>query len=154
MAYYCIHVALMSGKSVEISVCSEALLEYVKLQAQTGLHTGRADLLNSSGQLLATHQTVGEAGVKEGDVLTLQLRQTSVAAAGNRMGRAFAAVLCDSSVKTWGSADHGGDCSAVREQLKTVRQIKANSNAFAAILDSGHVVTWGTSMFGGDAGRC
>ena len=30
---------------------------------------------------------------------------------------AFAAILGDGSVVTWGSADWGGDCTAVRDQL-------------------------------------
>ena len=56
---------------------------------------------------------------------------------------AFAAVLGDGSVVTWGKADSGGDSGAVRGQLKTVQQ--ANEQAFAAILGDGSVVTWGNA---------
>ena len=54
---------------------------------------------------------------------------------------AFAAILEDGSVVTWGDADYGGDSSAVRDQLKGVQQIQATFRAFAAILEDGSVVT-------------
>ena len=66
--------------------------------------------------------------------------------------RAFAAILEDGSVVTWGHASHGGDSSAVRDQLKGVQQIQATGKAFAAILEDGSVVTWGASAdCGGDS---
>eukprot|EP00439_Symbiodinium_sp_Y106_P080751 s27_g19.t1 len=43
----------------------------------------------------------------------------------------------------WGDADFGGDCSAVRDQLKNVQQIQASGGGFAAVLADGNVVTWG-----------
>ena len=46
------------------------------------------------------------------------------------MFSAFAALLCDRSVVTWGDASRGGDSSAVREQLKNVQQIQASQRAF------------------------
>ncbi|OLQ12427.1 hypothetical protein AK812_SmicGene3623 [Symbiodinium microadriaticum] len=59
-------------------------------------------------------------------------------------------MLRDGSVVTWGLAFVGGDCSAVRDQLKNVKQIQATREAFAAILGDGSVVTWGEAHFGGD----
>ena len=64
---------------------------------------------------------------------------------------AFAAILGDGSVVTWGGARYGGDSSAVRDQLKGVLQIQAAHLAFAAILEDGSVVTWGDAEFGGDS---
>ena len=52
---------------------------------------------------------------------------------------------------TWGTADFGGDTTAVQEQLKTVQQIQATRFAFAAILVDGTVVTWGVAHAGGDS---
>ena len=49
-----------------------------------------------------------------------------VALAATKRGRlcsAFAAILGDGSVITWGDADYGGDHAAVLEQLKNVQQI-------------------------------
>ena len=67
-------------------------------------------------------------------------------------GSAFAAILDDGSVVTWGDAEFGGDSSAVQTQLKNVKQIQGTRyGAFAAILDDGSVVTWGDAEFGGDS---
>ena len=54
---------------------------------------------------------------------------------------AFAAILIDGSVVTWGAPGLGGDSSGGRDQLKIVRQIQATYVAFAAILADGSVVT-------------
>ena len=44
-------------------------------------------------------------------------------------GGAFAAILDDGSVFTWGEAEYGGDCSAVQGQLQSERQI-GDSNCY------------------------
>ena len=68
---------------------------------------------------------------------------------------AFAAILADGSVVTWGGrnsgAGSGGDSSGVKDQLKGVQQVHATDSAFAAILADGSVVTWGDRYFGGDS---
>ena len=48
-------------------------------------------------------------------------------------GWAFAAILADGSVVTWGDAERGGESSAVQDQLITVQKIQASCCAFAAI---------------------
>ena len=65
--------------------------------------------------------------------------------------KAFAAILEDGSVVTWGDSHYGGDSSAVQHQLRNVQQIQAADKAFAAILEDGSVVTWGDSHYGGDS---
>ena len=70
------------------------------------------------------------------------------AADSSHMMRAFAAILEDGSVVTWGDAEVAGDSSAVRDQLKGVQQIQATFRAFAAILEDGSVVTWGDQRLG------
>ena len=57
--------------------------------------------------------------------------------------------LADGSVVTWGDGDHGGDSSAIRDQLRGVQHIQATDCAFAAILADGSVVTWGDGDHGG-----
>ena len=47
---------------------------------------------------------------------------------------AFAAILGDGSVVTWGHRGYRGDSSAVKDQLKNVQQIQASDVAFAAVL--------------------
>ena len=64
---------------------------------------------------------------------------------------AFAAILGDGSVVTWGDSDYGGDSSAVPEQLRNVQDVQASHAAFAAVLDNGSIVTWGSSGGGGDS---
>ena len=51
--------------------------------------------------------------------------------------RAFAALLADGSVVTWGDALHGGDSHLVQHRLKEVRQIQAAEESFAALLRDG-----------------
>ena len=65
--------------------------------------------------------------------------------------RAFAAILADRSVVTWGYVEYGGDSRAVQDQLQSVQQIQATEGAFAAILADGSVVTWGNVEYGGDS---
>ena len=65
---------------------------------------------------------------------------------------AFAAILEDGSVVTWGDRSFGGDSSSVQDQLRCVQQIQATGMAFAAILEDGSVVTWGNAVFGGGSG--
>ena len=64
---------------------------------------------------------------------------------------AFAAILGDGSVVTWGHEHYGGDSHAVQDQLKNVQHIQATSTAFAAILVDGSVVRWGNARHGGES---
>ena len=139
MAFDSVSVALMSGRAVEVAATSETRLEHVKLQAEETLQVGRGVLLNHRGELLATDQTLAEASLKPGEILTLHVRPILVAATAG----AFAARLGDGSVETWGSRTSGGDSSLAQGRLRNVRQICASDHAFAAILDDGSVVAWG-----------
>ena len=56
---------------------------------------------------------------------------------------AFAAILADGSVVTWGNPDRDGDCFAVQDQLRNVRQIQAAKRTFAAIFADASVAAWG-----------
>ena len=48
--------------------------------------------------------------------------------------RAFAAIIGDGSVVTWGAADMGGDSSVVQDNLKHVQQIQATETALLPFL--------------------
>lgn len=69
--------------------------------------------------------------------------------------RAFAAVLEDGKVITWGDPPYGGDITSVealqRSQRSQVRKIQATDAAFAALTADATVVAWGDPKFGGDA---
>ncbi|CAE7719238.1 unnamed protein product, partial [Symbiodinium pilosum] len=69
-----------------------------------------------------------------------QLRNVQVISATRS---AFAALLADGTVVTWGDAATGGDSRHVQELLKDTRHIEASDKAFAAILGNGSIVTWG-----------
>ena len=45
---------------------------------------------------------------------------------------------------------HGGDISAVQDQLRNMQQVQGTECAFAAILADGSAVTWGDVEYGGD----
>ena len=76
-------------------------------------------------------------------------RSAQECAAGSGHICAFAAILADGSVVTWGSTRH--DSSEVQDQLRNVQQVQATDHAFAAILADGSVVTWGDPLDGGDS---
>ena len=63
---------------------------------------------------------------------------------------AFAAILADGSVVTWGNPVTGGTCIHVQSQLRRVSQIQATDRAFAAITEGGSIVAWGDVRYGGD----
>ena len=64
---------------------------------------------------------------------------------------AFAAVLADGLVVTWGDDAAGGDSASVASQLCDIQQIQASKDAFAAIAGDGSVITWGCQHSGGDS---
>ena len=134
-----VDVHLLSGKRASVDVEADASVESLRRRAQTALMTpGRGRLLNSCGEVLDGAQTIKQAKLKSGDVLALHVNQVQIKAMPRESFRpAFAALLGDGSVITWGDADCGGDSTAVQEQLRDVQQIQASCAAFAAILGDG-----------------
>ncbi|CAE7743796.1 FTSH1 [Symbiodinium necroappetens] len=147
-----VDVYLMSGKMVSLEVEGEASVNTLRLRAQSALGVGNGRLLNSFGRLLPERATIAEAKLQSGDVLTLRITQVLLAASKRLVfvhEAAFAKILGDGSVVTWGDSECGGDSSAVQDRLKDVQQIQASGHAFAAILENGSVVTWGDASCGG-----
>jgi len=69
-------------------------------------------------------------------------------------GSAFAALMADGSVVTWGFGNAGGDSSGVQEQLQgDVQAVYATEYAFAAAKRNGTVVTWGYANSGGNSSK-
>ena len=98
--------------------------------------------VNVQGQALwyrAAHRVLGQTSAGDSSVLL-----SSECAAGSRPG-AFAAILADGSVVTWGKSEAGGDSSTVQNQLCRVQQV-STEYAFVAILSDGSVITWGTDL--------
>mgnify|MGYP000367811441 CR=1 FL=1 len=59
---------------------------------------------------------------------------------------AFASLLSDDTVITWGRATSGGDSSSVQHLLVDIVDIFAGSGSFAALKEDGTVVTWGNNI--------
>ena len=134
-----LEVSLISGKTVPLKTDEDESVESLRVRAQRALGVGKGRLVDSTGSVLDAGVPLKKAMLQFQEPLTLQIRRVDVCG-GNR---AFAAILGDGSVVTWGDADSGGGSSAVRDQLKNVRQIQATEGAFAAILGDGSVVSWG-----------
>ena len=146
-----VDVHLLSGKRASMQVEADASVASLKHRAQTAL-ASRGRLLNSFGEVLDGSQTVTEAKLMSGDVLTLHVNQVQLKATKPSGGLpAFSALLGDGSVVTWGAAEFGGDSSAVQAQLRDMQKIQAAVGAFAAVLGDGSVVTWGSAGWGGNS---
>ena len=141
-----INVALPSGRTKTLSL-PESVGD-LQVLAQKSFLQGFLRLVTANGQmLLDPMQSLQAAGIHEGDNLTALALQTRIAATR----RAFALWRSGGdSIITWGNRSHGGDSSAVRDQLRGVQQVHASKKAFAAILADGSVVTWGHAACGGD----
>ena len=140
------------GEGSDIAVSHQAAEDEnvgtLKRRAQVALEVGTGRLLDSSGCVVEGTLPMKKARVQNGDSLTLLATNTVQfqATAG-----AFAAILGDGSVVTWGDDVEGGDSSALQAQLKNVLQIQGTRyGAFAAILDDGSAVTWGDAEFGAE----
>ena len=82
----------------------------------------------------------------------MQRSAEECAADSSNSSVAFAAILGDGSVVTWGDPARGGDSEwCARSAEERAADFKQLSFAFAAILGDGSVVTWGNARFGGDS---
>ena len=132
-----VYVGLLSGKTATVNAGLDEEVGTLKLRAQAALGVGCGRLLDSSGSVLDVCAPIRDTTVKTGDSLTLHISRVQACATAS----AFAAILGDGSVVTWGDADDGGDSSAVQAQLMNAQQIQYSaSGAFAAILGDGSVL--------------
>ena len=136
-----LHVSLLSGRTVQIDTGLDVDVGAFKRRAQSALSVGKSRLVHPSGSVLNEAVTIRDSELCTGDILHLQMQPITIRATAFRAG-AFAVVLGDGSVVTWGSAHFGGDSSAVQDQLKNVQLVQASWRAFAAILADGSMVTW------------
>ena len=82
-------------------------VQSLNLRAQTALGVGTGRLVHSSGSVLHACSRIKDTELQNGDSLTLHLCRVQIQACGD----AFAAILGDGSVVTWGDAQNGGDSS-------------------------------------------
>ena len=119
-----VDVTLISVQRVSLEADLTASAKCLAERARQSLGVGRGRLFSSSGSMLDGDTKLGEAGLQTGDCLTLQTTRNQlknvqqIQASSN----AFAAILGDGSVVTWGPAACGGDSSSAQDQLKNVRR--------------------------------
>ncbi|OLQ11860.1 Ras-related protein Rab-4B [Symbiodinium microadriaticum] len=140
-------VGLLSGKTATVKADLDEQVGTLKRRAENALGVGRARLVDSSGVVLDACAPIKRTRLQNGDSLTFHISRVQVQASRG----AFAAILGDGTVTTWGNFLYGADSSAVQDQLKNVQQVQASLSAFAAVLGDGSVVTWGHAGFGGDS---
>lgn len=121
----------------------------LKTAAQEVLKVPFLQVISVKGQLLNAAETLEEAGIHQGDVLTAIVQEPRLAATRG----AFAFWCCGSGVVTWGNPEIGGDSSGVQDQLKDVQSIEASATTFAALRSDGSVVSWGHPAAGGDSSQ-
>ena len=144
-----INAVLPNGHSELLTLLPSSTLQELKTAVQQAFGKRYFKLITAKNRVLVDfEQSLEEAEVEDGECLTALVLQPQLTATSS----AFA-LLChgDNAVVTWGDAKRGGDSSAVRDQLRGVRQIQATAAAFAAILEDGSVVTWGLAGLGGDS---
>ncbi|CAE7945442.1 HERC1 [Symbiodinium sp. KB8] len=142
-----VEVSLLSGKTATVQAGLGERVETLKRRAQVALGGRKGRLLDASGVVLDGRAEITNSRIQNGDSLTLHISSVGIQSSGE----AFAAILGDASVVSWGDAANGGDSSAVQAQLQNVQQIQATDGAFAAVCSDGSVVTWGNDRFGGDS---
>ena len=94
-----VEVGLLSGKTATVNVALDEEVKSLILQAQGALGVGTGRLVDSSGCILDASALIKDSKMKDGDVLTLHIGRGQACATE----RAFAAVLSDGSVVTWGA---------------------------------------------------
>eukprot|EP00435_Cladocopium_sp_Y103_P040932 s1700_g11.t1 len=155
-----------SGRCATVSVVESGTVADLKIATQQSFGQGFLRLAAPDGRLVDL-----TAGLQDGDSLTAVAQQPKITATRSAFAisrvqdqlrnvqqicstdSAFAAILADESVVTWGNGYRGGNSSRVRDQLKNVQKISGIYEAFATILADGSVVTWGEQNTGGDSSR-
>ena len=144
-----INVTLPNGHAELLTLLPSSTVQDVRTETQRAFGKKHLRLITAKNRVLVnSEQTLEEAEIEDGECLTALVLQPQLAA------KTSAFALCchgDSKIVTWGDADHGGDSSALQDQLKGVLQIQAAEQAFAAILEDGSVVTWGHADSCGDS---
>ena len=138
-------VGLLSGRTATVRAGLDESVAALSRRAQTALGVGKGHLVDSSGSILDEGAPIQKANLQNGGSLTLHVPCAKIQVLACQW--AFAAILGDGSVVSWGRTDF----VAAQDQLKNVQHIQASFGASAAILDDGSVVTWGSAGHGGDS---
>ena len=111
----------------------------------------RCVLLSLAGDRMTHTQTLSDATLVDGDVITV-LVFAAPRVFAHRRGVAFAAVKEDGSIVTWGDALKGSDSEKVKSELTGgVEHVVGNCWAFAALKEDGSILTWGRADGGSNS---
>ena len=157
-----IHATLLSGRAVCLEVSLEITVNELRQLAQQSLGVGIGRLFTETGDLPET-LSLQEAGLCSFAVVTCAVRRLQISSPWQSLcslrswplfqdvsnPEAFAAVLPDGGVATWGFGA-ASDSSLVQMQLRDVRDVQPSALAFAALRHDGQVLTWGDQAYGGD----
>ena len=105
-----LEVSLLSGKTATVQAGLDETVETLTQRAQIALGVGKGRLLNSSGVVLDGCEETKSSRIQNGDSLTFHVNGVQTQSTSS----AFAALLGDGSVVTWGDPSSGGDSSAVQ----------------------------------------
>ena len=119
-----VQVALLGGHALELeSLLPSFTVQDLKTEAQRAFGQRHLILITADKRVLVNpEETLEEAEIQNGECITAMVAKPELAATE----RAFA-LWChgDSAIVTWGHEGHGGDSSAVQDQLRGVTQIQA-----------------------------
>ena len=93
-----VEVSLISGKTAWLQAHGDESVESLRMRAQRALGVGNGRLLSSTGSALDGGALVKEARLPHAEPLMLQVRRVDICCRGG----AFAAIVGDGSVVTWG----------------------------------------------------
>ena len=108
-----VQVGLLSGRAATVEADLDEEVGSLKRRAKKELGVGRGRLMDSSGSILETCTPIKHTQLQDCDSLSLHTGKVQVQANREAFGSAFAAILGDGSVVTWGDAA-GGDSDAVQ----------------------------------------
>ena len=111
-----VEVSLLSGKTATVQAGLDETVETLSQRAQMALGVGKGRFLDSCGVVLDGCLDTKTSRIQNGDTLTLHVNGVQI----QSTDFAFAAILGDGSVVTWGDARHGGDSGAVQGQRRRV----------------------------------
>ena len=137
-----VQIALLNGLTCELPLLPSSTVQDLRAAAHEAFGQKYLKLVTADKRILVNPQeTLEEAEIKDGECVTALVVKPQVATTE----QAFASWSHgDTAIVTRGSAEFGGDGSAVQNQLRRVQQIQATQRAFVLqFWQVGSVVTWG-----------
>jgi alpha-tubulin suppressor-like RCC1 family protein len=124
---------------------------FVAILQESGVLLGWGNYLHSNPTSIIFNDMYWVARTAKNTFVHIENLQNVKEVVANR--GAYAALLADDSVCTWGDSKYLTGIENVCESLHNVSKIYSNECAFAALMQNKTVLTWGMPMFGGDSSK-